>query len=96
MVTGIDKALAGADNEEEGFVFFKFKHWFWERAKPKAKKETSMKIGCRMMIHPETMFPWILLFDTVEDANLELKKGEYSEQGLITDFDNAGVSKGTG
>lgn len=78
MIKGMDKRMAGSD-DEDGFLFFKFKHWFYERGKPNAKKKASMKCGCRLFINPDTNEPWILVFDPEYDYATQLKKQDLEE-----------------
>ncbi len=73
--TGLQKKLAGSD-EEDGFVYFRFKHFFWDKGRKNAKKQASIKIGCRIFLDPEKQAPWILLFDPDYDYSNVLKKGE--------------------
>lgn len=72
---GMGKALAADDD----MVYFQFKHWFWDRLKPKAKKQTKAKYGARLLLDPETEEPWLLIFDPVSDGKEVLKHGEPRE-----------------
>ncbi len=72
---GLQKKLAGDPNDEEGFVYFQFKHFFWDRDRDEAKKKTKMKMGCRLFLHPDDGKPWMCVVDPDYDYALELKKG---------------------
>ncbi len=79
---GLNKRLAGDPDDEEGFLYYRFKHFFWDRGRPTAKKMSSMKIGCRLFLNPETGKPWALLFDPDYDYENVLKKGESNDPDL--------------
>jgi len=72
---GLQKRLASDPNDAEGFVYFRFKHFYWEKDRDKAKKKAKMKIGCRLFLHPTTQAPWMCLVDPDYDYALELEKG---------------------
>jgi len=73
---GLTSRLSADSADEEGFLYFKFEHFYWERGrKDKAKKKAKMKIGCRLFLDPDTKVPWMLLLDPDYDYGLELKKG---------------------
>jgi len=76
---GLQKRLAGSD-EEDGFLYYRFKHFFWDKGRPKAKKKSSMKIGCRLFLHPDTQRPWMLFFDPDYDYESMLKKKEPNDE----------------
>lgn len=69
---GMAKALSTCDD----MVSYTFKHWYSRRDRPKAKKKIRMKVGARLLLHPETEEPWLLLFDPDYDFKDQLKKGE--------------------
>lgn len=69
---GMGKALS----EEGDRLMYRFKHWYWERGRPKARKQRMAKLGARLLLDPETEEPWILIFDPQRDGNEVLKHGE--------------------
>lgn len=69
---GLGKALAADDSR----LSFKFNHWYLRKNKPNAKKRAKIKIGGRLLLHPETEEPWLLLFDPAFDHASQLKEGE--------------------
>ena len=73
--TGLTSRLSADSADEEGFLYFQFKHFYWEKDRDKAKKKVKMKIGCRLLLDPDTKIPWMLLLDPDYDYALELKKG---------------------
>jgi hypothetical protein len=72
---GMGKALA----EEPERVAYPFKHWFWERDRPKAKKQAKAKFAARLLLDPDTEEPWILIFDPQRDNEGVLRHGEPEE-----------------
>jgi len=72
---GLTSRLSADSADEEGFLYFQFKHFYWEKDRDKAKKKVKMKIGCRLLLHPDTKVPWMILLDPDYDFALELKKG---------------------
>ena len=72
---GLTKRLSADTSDEEGFLYFKFKHFYWEKGRDEAKKKAKMKVGCRLLLDPDTKIPWMLLLDPDYDYALELKKG---------------------
>ena len=69
---GLGKALSVNDD----MVAFTFDHWYMKKNKPKAKKRGHTKLGARLLLHPETGEPWLLLFDPVYDFANQLKRGD--------------------
>ena len=69
---GMGKRLAS----EPDSVAYTFKHWFWDRLRPKAKKPTKAKYGARLLLDPETEEPWLLIFCPDRDGKEVLKYGE--------------------
>jgi hypothetical protein len=69
---GLSKAIV-AQND---MVAFTFPHWYVQRDKPKAKKRRKVKLGARLLLHPETEEPWLLLFDPEFDFKDQLKEGK--------------------
>jgi hypothetical protein len=59
-------------------IMYTFKHWCWDRLRPKAKKQTKRKYGARLFLDPETKEPWLLIFDPQRNGNevLEAKEDE--------------------
>ena len=88
---GMGKALAA----EPDRVYFEFKHWFWDRLKPKAKKKVKAKYGARLLLDPETEEPWLLIFDPSADGKEVLKHGE-PETDRGTDEHSEGMGLGDG
>ncbi len=86
---GLTKSMS---TEAGDGVYFEFKHWFWDRARPKAKKQTKAKYGARLLLDPETEEPWLLIFCIDRDGKEVLKRGEPKEDR--TDDSESG-SKGT-
>ncbi len=72
---GLQKKLSSDPDDAEGFVYFRFKHFYWEKGRDDAKKKAKMKVGCRLFLHPVTQQPWMLCFDPDYDYALELEKG---------------------
>lgn len=72
---GLQKRLAADPNDTEGFVYFRFKHFYWERGRDNAKKKVKIKIGCRILLDPDSSAPWMLILDPDYDYAIELKKG---------------------
>lgn len=83
---GLAKSLAKADD----FVSFTFQHFYKKKNKPKAKKRGRIKMGARLLLHPETEEPWLLLFDPEYDFKAMLKKGEPPNGGTTEDRDDEG------
>lgn len=79
---GLGKALAKTDD----MLYFQFKHWYKERARPRAKKRTRVKLGARLLLNPSSGEPWLLLFHPEYDFANQLKKGEPSDAGIDTDI----------
>lgn len=69
---GLGKALAKQDD----MLYFQFKHWYKDRARPRAKKSVKIKLGARLMLHPDSGEPWLLLFHPTYDFANQLEKGE--------------------
>lgn len=69
---GLGKALAKQDD----MLYFKFKHWFKHRGQPRAKKHVKAKLAARLLLHPGTGEPWLLIFHPDRDTCALLKKGE--------------------
>ena len=77
--SGMGKALASNPDR----VFYEFKHWFWPRMRPKAKKQCKMEFGARLLLYPETEEPWLLIFDPARDGEEVLDRGESTENREI-------------
>lgn len=84
---GIGKGLATSPD----MVSFSFKHWLLRKNKPKSKK-TKVQLGGRLLLHPETEEPWLLIFDPAHDDKSQLKKGEAPDGEPETDRENETVS----
>ena len=96
---GMGKALASADDR----VSFTFKHWFWPAdVKPGRKKQTKGKFGARLLLHPETEEPWLLIFNITQDGISDLKRGEApdgrdeEDRGDAPTAGEVGMELGTG
>jgi hypothetical protein len=61
------KQLAQLGDDEEAFLYYPFKAWYWSRHKPKAKKKVHKELGARLFINPDTDEPWLYLFDPEVD-----------------------------
>ena len=72
---GLTSRLSADSADEEGFLYFQFKHFYWEKGRDKAKKKAQIKVGCRLLLDPDTKAPWMLLLDPDYDYAIELKKG---------------------
>lgn len=72
---GMIKELAKHDD----FVFYDFKHWYWKRGKPKAKKMAQARLGARLFMDPETNAPWMYIFLMYVDSIDTLKSGDAPE-----------------
>jgi len=72
---GLTKKMAADPEDADGFVYFRFKHFYWQAGRDAAKKKAKTKVGCRLFIHPTTGQPWMLLFDPDYDYAIELEKG---------------------
>ncbi len=70
---GLSKALSVNDD----MLYFSFVHWYVPKGRPNAKKRAKTKLGARLLLHPETEEPWLLLFDPEYDFADQLKKGEH-------------------
>lgn len=70
------RGLGAALSVHDDFVSFTFRHWYKKKRKPKAKKMAKIKLGARLLLHPETEEPWLLLFDPEYDFTDQLKKGD--------------------
>jgi hypothetical protein len=57
----LDKKIAA--EKDFGDLSFKFKHFYWERYRPKAKKKARIIIGARLLLNPDDNLPWMLLYD---------------------------------
>lgn len=73
------KGMGKALTSEPDRVMYTFKHWFWDRARPAAKKPAKMKFGARLLLDPETEEPWLLIFNPADDDKEVLKRGEPEE-----------------
>lgn len=94
---GMGKALA----TEPDRVMYPFKHYFWERDRPKAKKMTKRRLGARLLLDPETEEPWLLIFDPEEDGEEVLKRGDTEENrgdveppGIVEPIDYTALDQG--
>ena len=72
---GMGKALSS----EPERVMYQFKHWYWRRNRPKAKKKVKGQFAARLLLHPQTEEPWILIFDPLRDNEGVLEHGEPEE-----------------
>ena len=72
---GMGKALA----TEPERLSYSFKHWYWPKDRPKAKKQAKAQLAARLLLDPETEEPWILIFDPITDHDGVLKHGEPTE-----------------
>jgi len=72
---GMAKKLATSDD----FLYYEFKLKFWDRKRPKAKKQTKAKFGARLMLDPSTDGPWLYIFDPLVDTIDTLEPGEAPE-----------------
>lgn len=84
---GMGKALAS----EPERVMYTFKHWYWDRDRPKAKKQSKATYGARLLLDPETEEPWMLIFHPDIDGTEVIEYGEHDE-----DREDAGISGGPG
>ena len=62
--------------QEDDFVFYTFKVWFWSRNRPRAKKKQKMRLGARLFLNPSTKGPWMYIFAPNVDHIDMLKRGE--------------------
>jgi len=69
---GMAKKLASDD----GFLWYDFKHWFWSRNRPEAKKMIKMKLAARLFLDPLTDGPWLYIFAPNVDSIDDLEQGE--------------------
>lgn len=74
------RGLSAALSVHDDFLSFTFWHWYNKKNKPGAKKKAKIKLGARLLLHPETEEPWLLFFDPQYDFKDQLKKGEPHEQ----------------
>ena len=73
---GMLKKLTQTDD----FVFYEFKHWFWERYATAAKsKKEKAKLGARLFLG-EDGGPWLYIFDPVMDNGSDLKVVDDGEE----------------
>lgn len=83
---GLGKKLAATDD----FLYYNFKGWYWDKAKPKAKKMSRLLLGARLFLDPSTDGPWMYIFEPYIDSLDRLeqkpvnKKGEQDEKDFIT------------
>lgn len=88
---GMGKALT----KEPDRVMYPFKHWYWQRGRPKATKQRKLRLGARLLLDPETEEPWVLIFDPQEDGMEVLKHGEpRTDRGNEADTGAPGASDG--
>jgi len=98
---GIGKGLATSPD----MVSFTFKHWSLRKDKPKSKAKKT-KLGGRLLLHPDTGNPWLLIFNPEFDDKSELEKGDApdgepetdreddQDPGTKGDGDNSGLGQG--
>jgi hypothetical protein len=73
-------------------VSFGFKHWALRKDKPKSKK-AAVKLGGRLLLHPQTEEPWLLIFNPDYDDKSQLVKGEAPDG---RDVEDGEVTPGAG
>lgn len=85
---GLGKALSVADD----MLSFKFKHFFVDAGRPRAKKKAKARLGARLLLHPDTSEPWLLLFNPNYDDTSQLKQGEAPDGATEEDRSTGGDS----
>lgn len=61
---------------DDQMVQYEFKHWYWSKSRPKAKKPRKITLGARLLIDFETDEPWMLIFDPEFDDDRVVVRGE--------------------
>ena len=77
------KGMGKALSTQIDMVQYEFKHWFWDRLRPKATKPIKAVYGARLLLDPETEEPWLLIFDPVRDDKRVLDHGEHDENTVL-------------
>lgn len=75
------KGMGKALSSEPERIMYPFKHWYWQREKPKATKMTKVEFAARLLLDPETEEPWMLIFHPTVDGKEVLRHGEHNENG---------------
>lgn len=70
------KGMGKALSSEPDRVMFPFKHWYWDRDRPKAKKQRKTEFAARLFLYPDTEEPWMLIFLPTVDGAEVLDYGE--------------------
>jgi hypothetical protein len=71
--------MGKALSSEPERIMYTFKHWFWDRNKPKATKQERASFAARLLLDPETEEPWLLIFNPNVDGKEVLKHGQHYE-----------------
>jgi len=78
---GMAKKLA----TEEDFLWYGFKVRYWDRNRPKAKKQVKDRYAARLFLDPSTDGPWLYIFDPSVDHIDTLEKGSMTCEESCTD-----------
>ena len=83
---GMAKKLA----TDDGFLFYYFKIWYWDRSRRDAKKKSRARLGARLFLDPSTDGPWLYIFEPNVDSIDALEQGEApDEQAATVDTEEA-------
>lgn len=90
------KGMGKALSSEPDRIMYPFKHWYWERNRPKASKMARSTLAARLFLDPETEEPWMLVFHPQADGLEVVVYGEPKENtqndGVPADPRVSGVS----
>ncbi len=73
---GMAKKMAA----DEGFLYYEFKAFYWDRSRPNAKKKQRWKLGARLFLDASTDGPWLYIFAPNVDSIDALERGTPDEQ----------------
>ena len=71
--------------QDDGFVAYEFKVWYWRRFKPEARKKGRARLGARLFLIPETGGPWLFIYDPNGDSLSDLDKGPAPKEEDMTE-----------
>lgn len=66
--------------QQDDFLYYPFKIWYWDRNRPQAKKKRRARLGARLFLDPSTGGPWLYIFNEKVDSIDALEPGELPEE----------------